>query len=711
MFILRRQQYEEDKLTEDQVVERQKRFAKASLERYFTSLEDVYKPSAVNKPSDILPEDFHEDAPMNAESSLEEPFLKSAAPADELELESLTSDRNNVGNSIAEPRNSFYKKRDPESFVADVTSTVLEDNEPKPLRTETDALGVSEAKIPVAYGFIDFSGVTVDQNAASPVLTSKHEENENKTLGIEVKADSDKETLVESTANTDFTLKAGGLTDRLNDLGINVSQIKGDKDLTGTASKNEKKGVDKKKGAKKGKVLIVCPECKGLNKEYMSWCTQCGEMIIGVEPMLVSKNKEGKIRTQPIEKPEKIEDKPEVNSADKVERFSKLSTESHSNNEISVNYEQDMIEKPFTLNLDAIKAEREEEELLNLKKSSPNKSDGKDSGRPSSGDADLDIRGTQTQKIEEEVVNDICASISDPVVKGIVKSHFSRSKQSHQELSSDFSSPEYLFGLGKECERNFGHENECMRSSDDRSHVGHEISGSRFEKEEHHKKLLEDSAAKNSELRTVKNTFDSMQEKEVNGRNIAEMGNKKPKSPALRRVNKHTNDSVDLKGPSSPSLRKQNKSGTSNIKNYDVVKTKVKRSSDKMDISDSDPAVLEEEQLIPPPVPSFSEALPVSHNELALKLPANSMDYSVDMSQVVSQNFDSSDVKHEPGDSKMSKEQRKKERRRKKGHGAIDVEVFGYEESRESRNSSRANRMVPLLNLAGEKTIVSVFLQ
>lgn len=669
----------------------------------------MYKPSAVNKPSDILPEDFHEETTMNAESFQEEPSLKSAAPADDLELESLTSDRNNVGNNIVKPENSSYNKRDPENVVDDVTSTVLEDDEPKPLRTESDTLGVSEAKIPVAYGFIDFSELTVDQNAASPLLTSKHEENEDKTVVIEVKADSDKETLVESTANTDFTLKAGGLTDRLNDLGIDVSQIKGSRENKGTVAKNEKKGVDKKKGAKKGKVLIVCPECKGLNKEYMSWCTQCGEMIIGVEPMLVSKNKEGKIRTQPIEKSEKVEDKPEVNTVDRVDKFSKLSTESHNNNEFSVNYEQDIMEKPFTLNLDAIKAEREEEELLNLKKSSPNKSDGKDSGRPSSGDADLDNRGTQTHKIEEEVVNDICASISDPVVKGIVKSHFSRSKQSHQELSSDFSSPEYLFGLGKECERNIGHGNECKRSSDDRPHGGRETSGDRFEKEEHHKNLSEDSEVKNNELRKmVKNTFDNMQEKEIN---IAETGNRKPKSPASRRVNKHTNDSVDLKWPSSPSSGKQNKSGTGNRKNYNLVKTQVKHSSVKMDISHSDPTVLEEEQLIPPPVPSFSEALPVSHNELALKLPANSMDYSTDMSQVVSQNFDSSDVvKHEPGDSKMSKEQRKKERRRKKGHGAIDVEVFGYEESRESRNSSRANRMVPLLNLAGEKTIVSVYL-
>ena len=51
---------------------------------------------------------------------------------------------------------------------------------------------------------------------------------------------------------------------------------------------------------------------------------------------------------------------------------------------------------------------------------------------------------------------------------------------------------------------------------------------------------------------------------------------------------------------------------------------------------------------------------------------------------------------------KRLKAERRQERRRKRGHGAIDVEVFGYEESRESRNSSRANRLVPMLNLAGQ---------
>lgn len=632
--LLRRQQNDDERLTEDQLVERQKKFAKASLERYFTSLENVYTPTAQVSQTEKIIEEQQEEVTM----------------ANDMELESLTSDRNYRENP-SEPQAEV--NAEPKTVVDDVVSTAFTFDDKEVLQDKSgpgDSKGKGCGYNPYVYGFVDFTeSFIMDPNTAR---SEDAEQDIDKPMGSHIpesnKCDADEQTLVESAANTDLTLKAGGITDRLNDLGIEVSHSKSVNDKS---AKVENKKNDSKKNAKKGKVLIVCPECEGLNKEYMSWCTHCGEMIIGVEPMLVSKNKEGKIRTKPIEKTDGVADKLEDKSSKDL------------NNIVSTNYEQETFEKPFTLNLDAIKsAEKEDDEGNVSKNCSPNKSDGKDSGRPSSGDVDLEV---EKQKIEEEVVNDICALIADPVVKGIVKSHFDKGKQVQQENT---------VSREKQLER-------------DSNRLANNLGVT----EQAEKVVLDkefDIYCSNSNKKQECEPCNSVQERVA-------MFNKKSTN-----IGSIPEDSEN-----------KNKLSTS-VKGYSAVQNKkysLEKKNKNSDVKGSKPLNLtsdvDDELFAPPPVPYFSEALPVSHSELALKLPANSMDFSTDVSQIVSQNFEQSDTINQGAktdSNKLSKEERKRERRRKKGHGAIDVEVFGYEESRESRNSSRANRMVPLLNLGGK---------
>ncbi|ESO84704.1 hypothetical protein LOTGIDRAFT_168574 [Lottia gigantea] len=88
---------------------------------------------------------------------------------------------------------------------------------------------------------------------------------------------------VTTAVGTDVTsataMTAGGLTDHIEKLGITVPNLKlGDSKKTESASKSEKK-------------VIICPECSAPNKDYMTWCGDCGEVLIGVQPVLAKKKK------------------------------------------------------------------------------------------------------------------------------------------------------------------------------------------------------------------------------------------------------------------------------------------------------------------------------------------------------------------------------------------------------------------------------------
>ncbi|XP_052243148.1 uncharacterized protein LOC127853062 isoform X2 [Dreissena polymorpha] len=576
----RRTQSEEERCFEEQAAHSQKTFAKASLERYFSSMENV----GVDKPAKSVS--------LSSTGSPDVP--------DELELESLTSERYNMttdGETVG-----ISEANDDGSAVLNemVRLTAFQSIE--------HFFGESSERDLKRNSTVSFHPVVQDYSDHGEALRLLNYPVPNEKGDAK---EADDLTLVNSVVNTDMTVNGGGLTERLKDLGIELDHVKQDGVQLSDGDTKKHKG--------KGKVLIVCPDCQGLNKEYMSWCTHCGEMIIGVEPMLVSKNKEGKIRTKPLTSCK----------VDKISENIMIQDTAFVDNNQNVNSVMPRSDKAFTLNLGAINAsEKEDCVFISPKKGSPIKSD-KDSGRPSSDDHDLEL---QTQKIEEEVVNDICATISDPVLKGYVKSQFSKS---HPQV-------------------------------DDSEKVK-----SRNELELFLESNLPDSEGLHSRKHDIVSLTSELFNPDISNNvqyKIA-MYNQKVVEKPLNQSSKYHS--------SNPKLDKKAKELN--------------------------------ESLFPPPLPNFSANLP-SRSELSLKLPVNSMDYSTDVSQNISNTFEP--VVHDEltmtdkdqEKRKLDKEERRRERRRKRGHGAIDVEVFGYDESRESRNSSRANRLVPLLNLAGNSS-------
>lgn len=37
--------------------------------------------------------------------------------------------------------------------------------------------------------------------------------------------------------------------------------------------------------------MLVCEECGEVNKVYMSWCGDCGELLVGIEVIIIKKLK------------------------------------------------------------------------------------------------------------------------------------------------------------------------------------------------------------------------------------------------------------------------------------------------------------------------------------------------------------------------------------------------------------------------------------
>ena len=361
-------------------------------------------------------------------SPIQSPPAKALENANDMELESLTSERTEQSRDVSfRPANKaviddVIRKTVSENFMD--SSTVVSEVK--------EQIGKAPEKFsPVVPGFADFTmdGIGLDDKIKTDLSNERvgfaKGNHDLKTEGYLRREDTeDKMTAVNSEVNTEVTLKAGGLTDRLHDLGMDVFHVHHTKE----------KEESQKKGKHKGKVLIVCPECEGLNKEYMSWCTHCGEMIIGVEPMLVSKNREGKIRTKPLNK-DILPEADDIVIKDPKAVDVKNSVHVTASNEMEVNYVQEEVTKPPLLDLGAMHS-GDYVKGMDSKKGSPIKSDGKDSGRPSSEDHDPEI---QARRIEEEVVQDICATISDPVVKGLVQSHFKQKaeKKDHRHNNND----------------------------------------------------------------------------------------------------------------------------------------------------------------------------------------------------------------------------------------------------------------------------------
>ncbi|KAL4224638.1 hypothetical protein ACF0H5_015336 [Mactra antiquata] len=685
----RRKENEEEKLTEEQIIANQKRYAKASLDRYFSSLENVYKSSSNVQSSSLhheagLPEVVDENDDDNNDDA-DDGITENVEPVEDdnnerTVIEDVMSNvHNNAENFIEEENEKVGVRFNNEKMdtgtrkemrVIDKYEEVHHNNASnQDTNTKHDANDLNTDEFFTDEGKKFYQ----DYNVVKDSIKQKFKDEVNVIEKSEViEKDLDNDTVAESVVNTDVTLQGGGLTERLKDLGIDVSHsVNKGAAMNGKNKKNTKKKGDKK-ADKKGKVLIVCPECQGLNKQYMSWCTQCGEMIIGVEPMLVSKTRDGRIRTKPLNKDDDKEND-EIRICDSLAVSKEINIDKR-NVTVEVNYAQHVEEKPFVLNLETVKGDKDEEVLLSdTKKCSPIKSDGKDSGRPSSDDPDVDI---QTQKIEEEVVNDICAAIADPVLKGYVKSHFNKSKGGDENVNVE--------SQGK-IPKNIVEKDEIEKVTNEFKPV----------------KSYHDIVDMNLETKGLQNV--NVDSSAIdNGINDNRDGWNDPKDIAQEIKNAQVNVSSKVE--------MFEKKDNASLKSKNSVTNETNGCRDKVIEKKSEPIKIHEPDFFeaPPPIPNFSSTVPLVHNELALKLPANSMDYSTDMSQAVSQSFNLPDEKGDNIEDRLRKEkekaERKKERRRKKGHGAIDVEVFGYEESRESRNSSRANRMVPMLNLAGNSS-------
>lgn len=82
------------------------------------------------------------------------------------------------------------------------------------------------------------------------------------------------------------TEKAGGVTQRLQDLNVDLEQLRHLRIVDTQQDHSEAHGDFE--SLSKG--VRHCPECGSANKAYMDWCTKCGEMLIGVDPVCAKKN-------------------------------------------------------------------------------------------------------------------------------------------------------------------------------------------------------------------------------------------------------------------------------------------------------------------------------------------------------------------------------------------------------------------------------------
>ncbi|CAG5121413.1 unnamed protein product, partial [Candidula unifasciata] len=92
------------------------------------------------------------------------------------------------------------------------------------------------------------------------------------------------------TALTDVTRtsveKIGGLTQRLQDLDIDLDHLKHLRVVDETGGLPHASG----NAEELLKRIKQCPECSSLNKAYMNWCVVCGEVLIGIEPTFHKNN-------------------------------------------------------------------------------------------------------------------------------------------------------------------------------------------------------------------------------------------------------------------------------------------------------------------------------------------------------------------------------------------------------------------------------------
>ncbi|KAL5007482.1 hypothetical protein ScPMuIL_016288 [Solemya velum] len=206
---------------------------------------------------------------------------------------------------------------------------------------------------------------------------------------------------------TDITI--AGITDKMEDLGIDLPSLKskvgvGKLPIDGEKESEKHKmatGLVEEEDGKAGKFIIRCPECSACNKTYMTWCGSCGEVLIGVEPVMFSastteetgqqKDVGNKTSThKPLQTTKPDEDK----STSVVRKTNNTDV----NGQISVDGTADR-----------------NKSIAEIKPS--NKSTGVKKNKVG-----------EFYSTQREVV-DICETIKDPVIRGYVKSHFTKKRE------------------------------------------------------------------------------------------------------------------------------------------------------------------------------------------------------------------------------------------------------------------------------------------
>ncbi|XP_076472198.1 uncharacterized protein LOC143301651 [Babylonia areolata] len=102
----------------------------------------------------------------------------------------------------------------------------------------------------------------------------------------------DMTTVTRTSWATGTSVRAGGITDRLEQIGVDPLVMQSIKHRSETAAADEE-ALEAMRN-----LVRICPECQAVNKEYMTWCLQCGGVLIGIDPIpakdLKKKNREKK---------------------------------------------------------------------------------------------------------------------------------------------------------------------------------------------------------------------------------------------------------------------------------------------------------------------------------------------------------------------------------------------------------------------------------
>nr|KAG5694621.1 hypothetical protein BaRGS_014716 [Batillaria attramentaria] len=191
-------------------------------------------------------------------------------------------------------------------------------------------------------------------------------------------------------------------------------------------------------------LVRVCPECQAVNKEYMTWCLQCGGVLIGVEPV-AARNLKKKNNAEKDEDGLEVESENivqakygnQLEASQAIARKDLYRTEEHLIEEEDVTENKESPESgkgPSASSSPARKAGSQDnlEDSEDPSQDTLEVTENKDSGRPSSGEGP-DARKGQSQSTDDgppqrtqKEISDICEVISDPIIRGFIKSYLQK---------------------------------------------------------------------------------------------------------------------------------------------------------------------------------------------------------------------------------------------------------------------------------------------